>query len=353
MDKHLILFFVKIIALSSTILYRIVLCLFLLPISAIGQSASNLQILDTRYLPTSPSSYSQKFEVNFKQYHYVGLPSVGSSWNTILGFRGWSDDSGGKAHELAFSDDNQIRIRSGLSSGWESWRRIISEDNSGNVGIGTIAPDMRLGVVGSELGGTLNDLSKLVSLSTKIGVNQSSLQIFSRRFANGTSWATASTRIQQKIDATDMAFIEFNPQGMSWGMTLGTADQGRLWIDNAGNVGIGTNKISDPGFRLFVDKGIRTRKITVDSKNWPDYVFDTAYDLPTFAELRFFTKKHGHLPDVPSAAQIAREGLDVAGTQEMLLRKIEELTLYIMQLNERLEKVEAKQRQAQAGKFVR
>lgn len=113
----------------------------------------------------------------------------------------------------------------------------------------------------------------------------------------------------------------------------------RLVIDANGSVGIGTTNI-DNTYKLFVEGGIRSRKLKVDQSAWPDYVFDTAYQLRPLAAVQEFIDQKKHLPDVPSAQEVEKEGLDIGETQAVLLRKIEELTLYIIELNKRLEELE-------------
>jgi hypothetical protein len=97
-----------------------------------------------------------------------------------------------------------------------------------------------------------------------------------------------------------------------------------------GNVGIGTTNTSDANYRLYVEKGIRTRKVKVDQANWADYVFEPTYKLPSLQEIETFIKANKHLPAVPSAKEVAANGLDLGDNQAVLLKKIEELTLYMI-----------------------
>ncbi len=106
---------------------------------------------------------------------------------------------------------------------------------------------------------------------------------------------------------------------------------------NTGKIGIGTTNINDANYKLFVEGAIRTRKIKVDQLAWPDYVFEPNYNLPSLQEVDLFIKKNNHLPDVPSAKEIEKEGLDLGDNQAILLKKIEELTLYIIELNKKSE----------------
>jgi hypothetical protein len=103
-----------------------------------------------------------------------------------------------------------------------------------------------------------------------------------------------------------------------------------------GNVGIGTTSITDAGYKLYVETGIRTRKVKVDQATWPDYVFYDGYKLPPLPEVESFIKKNNHLPGVPSAAEVKKEGLDLGEGQAVLLKKIEELTLYVIEQNKKI-----------------
>lgn len=76
--------------------------------------------------------------------------------------------------------------------------------------------------------------------------------------------------------------------------------------------------------------------------NWPDYVFDAEYELTPLEEVEAYISKNKHLPQVPSAADVAEEGIDLGNMDKTLLKKIEELTLYIIEQNKRIEQLEAK-----------
>ncbi len=96
-------------------------------------------------------------------------------------------------------------------------------------------------------------------------------------------------------------------------------------------VGIATRNIP-AGFKLAVKEGIYTEQIKVATyANWPDYVFSEGYSLKTLDEVENFVKGHGHLPDVPSARDVEENGLELTQMNAILLRKIEELTLYLIE----------------------
>lgn len=112
-------------------------------------------------------------------------------------------------------------------------------------------------------------------------------------------------------------------------------------FDNGTSVGIGTTSIGDVNYRLFVESGIKTRKVTVDQASWPDYVFNQNYNLLSLSGLREFIRRNHHLPDVPSEREVQEKGLNLGDNQALLLKKIEELTLYILQLDEKIEALKA------------
>ena len=122
-----------------------------------------------------------------------------------------------------------------------------------------------------------------------------------------------------------------------------SAQDGNILIASQhGNVGIGTTNITGTGYKLYVDGNIRTRRVRVDQDTWADYVFESNYKLRPIQEVEQYIQKEKHLPDVPSAAEVKKEGLDLGDNQAVLLKKIEELTLYIIQLQKQVDVLEKK-----------
>lgn len=109
--------------------------------------------------------------------------------------------------------------------------------------------------------------------------------------------------------------------------------------DTNGNVGIG---IANPQAKLAVNGNILAAEVKVKTNiSVPDYVFEPDYELQKLADVEAYVKEYKHLPEIPSASDIKRDGLDLAEMNLLLLKKVEELTLHLIK-KERIE--EAMQR---------
>ncbi len=360
----------------------------------------------------------------------------------------------------------------------------VLNSSLGNVGIGTTIPASKLEVLGGVLG---NEQGKKIEVArfTSTNVNASFLRIFNARLKAGGDWTSASTRIQQTIDATDMGYLEFNPNNGLMGLALGTQSGESMRLANGGNVGIGTTNPSEKlsilhngantpfgamgidvtsfstaanaadsyYFRVrdigagnnipFIIKGtgsvgigtttpisalhtngtvtigsgtnpsaVGTMQLKADGttpianrltygtdgtgwkfaigknqagtitdqfviqdngnisigtttmptsyklsiggdmiaervvvklqSNWPDFVFKTGYSLRPLSEVESFLKVNNHLPDVPSEAEVKAQGIDMEQMNATLLKKVEELTLYMIEQNKEIKTLKNK-----------
>jgi len=162
-----------------------------------------------------------------------------------------------------------------------------------------------------------NNTSPLPAGETKIG---------------GHLFAGATNEVWTSANA-----LYFNYQGNAtvthfWNLG-GGAGQSILSLLNNGNVGIGT---VNPTERLSVKGKIRAQEIKVETANWPDYVFDKDYQVPSLKETEQHIKEKGHLPGIPSAEEVKINGVDLGEMNAKLLRKIEELTLHLIDLDKKV-----------------
>ena len=212
-------------------------------------------------------------------------------------------------------------------------RMIIKDD--GNVGIGTTSPNYKMEI---QYTGSANG----IKLNNSGGTGGNSEIRFD--YGSEQHWAIGS-RLQTAPDVKKHFFI--------WNHLLSECD---FVIDQVtGKVGIGCDPPAfDPNnitpFRLYVEGGIMTRELKVTIGTFADDVFDKDYHLPSLTALSSYIDLHRHLPGIPTEKEVmANGGFDVGKMQVDLLRKVEELTLYILQqqktieaLNFRITSLEAK-----------
>jgi hypothetical protein len=117
------------------------------------------------------------------------------------------------------------------------------------------------------------------------------------------------------------------------GMKFFTQGQPRITITGTGNVGIGTDDTK--GYKFAVNGDAMFTRIKVKAyTSWPDYVFADNYQLPALSELAGYIQQHKHLPGMPTATEVQQEGLDVAEMNKKLVQKVEELTLYLLKIDQ-------------------
>eukprot|EP01133_Synstelium_polycarpum_P010059 gene10059-11734_t len=173
---------------------------------------------------------------------------------------------------------------------------------------------------------TLKTLLLLTLAAGKIQAQQTIQQSIMLR-SNGVN---STELMMYKLDNTNYNTIYSNSSGI--GIYNSSTASSPWYINSSDNVGIGT---TSPKEKLSVNGKIRAQEIKVETAGWPDYVFEESYKLPVLAETEKHIKEKGHLPGIPSAAEVKANGVELGEMSAKLLQKIEELTLYIIQQNKR------------------
>ena len=125
------------------------------------------------------------------------------------------------------------------------------------------------------------------------------------------------------------------------------SEQSQLWqsgpsnIYHLGNVAIGRTDIPS-GFNFAVDGKIISKEVKVSLDEWADFVFEPDYELMPLEKLESYINFNNHLPSFPSENKVIEEGLNLGEMDAKLLQKIEELTLYLIEQNKRIKKLEKK-----------
>jgi len=141
--------------------------------------------------------------------------------------------------------------------------------------------------------------------------------------------------INQATTTNNNRKVNLNNRNL-WFDTTNSTSNGKLYIGSTPNF-----PSTSGNYKLFVEGGIMTEKVKValrNTSNWADYVFEKDYKLLPLNEVEKFVKINKHLPGVQSAKELAENGIDVAEMQSKQMEKIEELTLYIIEQNKKLEK---------------
>jgi hypothetical protein len=201
-----------------------------------------------------------------------------------------------------------VATRFSLSVGVNSGNEYLTLVNGGNVGIGTVTPTQKLDVNGN------------INIAGAAG---------RRLFMGGVGGTTFGIAYDANNPNYGMFYTEAAVDYISLSPN-GNANNGVMNIYGDGAVGIGT---TTPGnFKLAVNGKIWGTEVQVALTNpGPDYVFEKSYALPTLEEVKSYIDQNKHLPEVPSAKEMEANGVNVGEMNMLLLKKIEELTLYLIE----------------------
>ncbi|PKF74825.1 hypothetical protein [Chryseobacterium sp. PMSZPI] len=288
----------------------------------------------------------------------VGLGSMSSNisggGNTALGFNSMTNSTSGSINTALGINamQNSVSGNNNVAVGHNSLGGMITGDNNTAVGnsalrswgsVASIAL-MKNTAIGSTALMRLNN----GSYNTVIGQDS-----FVNTFIGNNNIAVGSNNARDANNATGNIYIgndivPFNAQPTN------ELNIGNWIIGNNGTIGIGQFSYQLPAdgvgpdgqkYKLFVKDGIRTERVKVDiaaNNGWADYVFEKNYQLMPLNDLAQFIDKNGHLPEVPTTEEAIKNGIELKEMNILLLKKIEELTLYTLEQQKRIEALEKK-----------
>ena len=176
---------------------------------------------------------------------------------------------------------------------------------------------------------------------------------------NTTTGATKNDGFTLKQYDNQLTFIQHEQSSMRFENPAGSFE-----LNAYGNVGVGashqnhrfnvegTSRFTGAvtmqssltvgsGMRCDAQGNMKVKRLRVTLTDWPDYVFGEGYRLRPLAEVEEYVKEHSHLPDVPSAEEVEQDGADLGEMNRLLLQKVEELTLYIIDLQKQLNELKS------------
>jgi hypothetical protein len=284
-----------------------------------------VRLLNIVLILYSSSLFAQNWNTFNTNSGYIKLGPANSSWAHI-----YTDRS-----KFIFNKD-VYSYKGGFSSySWYDLKlktngstRMTIKKSNGNVGIGTTNPVEKLEVNGN---GKFKGLHLPSNSKLRFGME------------NPNSWMTiqnASCCYSSSFDFKGNLYFRNTNEG------VGQAEDHPIGIQRDGTVTMGVwetydNSVRDTqGHRLMVNGGILCERVKVieDVPN-SDYVFEKDYDLLPLSEVKQFILENKHLPEVPSAAEFKENGYNLGEMDDILLRKIEELTLHMIRLEEELKEL--------------
>ena len=299
----------------------------------------------------------QKLDVKGAIRSFNSNPGVNATWDNVTI---WSDGYNGYLHSngdeggffIKSNSGNLIHLESPVASLTSQGQISITNGtaNWDNISLWSDGTKGYIQTNGDEDGLFIksNDGDRII-LESKVGIgeqNPSSLLhisssnsnqlIIQEEIAGGAATLRLDVAGGAPLNTTIRRFGSGHVLSGKLGFSLDGGINQHFLIDQNGNIGIGLNSPCS-NCKLDVDGKIRSEEIIVEVVNGPDYVFEDDYDLRTLKETKEYISKNNHLPEIPSAKEMEANGVGLADMNMRLLKKIEELTLYQIELLEKLE----------------
>lgn len=269
-----------------------------------GENQSKAVVLnefDTPLLYSGNSTFYYKGK-NVQKYSF-GFYNEPDEVFSVDNYKLWMSGNGG----MKFFTNGQPRLT-------------ITKD--GYFGVGTTIPKQMLHIVGGNI---------LISRTSSNAKADGS--------ANGSILFGAETSTSNPYGAWGIEYLDESHTGPGLNFWKTRGFNYALFLHDNGNVGIGTNK---PLYKLDVMGSVRCQELVINMNgaSGADFVFAPGYNLAPLSEVEEFVRQNRHLPNIPAEKEMQQNGLSVQEFQIQLLRKVEELTLYVIEQGKDIKSLE-------------
>lgn len=339
-----------------------------LPAAACGQWSGTNPVTTTSFVGIGTTTPAFQLHV-VGSAHNAGVESTGNNYN-VLEFKTAAAASADKGTVLRFTNPAavvngkiyDIYVGNGgwffntYNDDWSGGATRLYVERSGKVGIGTVAPVGVLHVSASSSNTNRFEAAGTSGLDLRGGrAGQWSANVLYFSDSDNSQRYFMNTRGSMESDSANWRFY-YSPYSSgsyqyytSMGIypashnsatyAMGLKDD-TLIISGANNVGIGT---TNPQYKLSVNGTIQAKEVLINT-GWADHVFQPQYRLKPLGEVASFIREKGHLPGIPTEAEVKEKGVGLGEMQVKLLEKIEELTLHMIAAEERSDRLEEKSR---------
>lgn len=247
---------------------------------------------------------------------------------------------------------------------------VLNQQLTGKIGVGTFSPSSELDVNGTVTSKTTlvintqpdgsvfsnsldrNNQCRLLGLGETVSPNTHLFNLFDFPVSNLDAKSKVHLGVDDRSEHSRWRFVAYTggnsylryydkTQSMFYQLSEDGSSNVHLQMPKENSyLTIGTTSFSDNGelYKLTVNGKVRAHGVKVYT-DWADFVFEKNYDLMPLEEVEAYIKEHGHLKDIPSAEEVKENGIEVGEMNKLLLQKIEELTLYTIELKKEIEKL--------------